>query len=241
MDAIARYYDLDLNGFDDDLALYEGFAQRGDGSVLEVGCGTGRVAGALAQAGHTVTGLDISPAMLQQARARDDSVEWVEGDIALLDLGRTFDLIIAPLGTLHHLHPRERRQAFGAVAAHLRPGGRLVADLGIETQWEPAVQPLVCHWTRCSPATGRQVSKLVGVDADVATLTQEVTYLFDEVQEDGLLRRTTAVFDLSYFTKAELELLLELSSLDCEGFYGSYEFQPLTPASERMIVVAGKP
>ncbi|MPZ22261.1 MAG: methyltransferase domain-containing protein [Dehalococcoidia bacterium] len=237
-DAIARYYDLDLAGFDEDFPLYEELSQRSGGPVLELGCGTGRVAAALAAAGHDVMGVDISPAMLERARRRDARAEFVEADIAALSLGRTYPLVIAPLGTLLHIEPEQRREAFAAAKRHLAPEGRFVCDLPIETEWAPGAQPLVCQWTRIDPESGREVSKLVGMEADVTFLTQRVTYMFDELGEAGAVHRTTSVFELSYFTVSEIMLLLDAAGMRCEGVYGGYELGEPGPESERLIVVA---
>jgi SAM-dependent methyltransferase len=240
LDALARFYDLDLDGFDEDFALYEGFARRAGGSVLELGCGTGRVAATLSNAGYEVTGLDLSRAMLERARLAAPKAVFVEGDLVSANLGREFDLILAPLGTLLHIELERRVAAFANISRHLRPGGVLVADLPLEQDWSSGVKPLVCQWTEPDPATGLEVSKFVSAESDVASLTQNVTYLFDDVAPDGTVRRTSAQFSLSYFTLSEVKLLLNLAELCLEQVAGGYELEPLTDRSERMIVVATK-
>jgi SAM-dependent methyltransferase len=69
-------------------------------TVLDAGCGTGRVAVELARRGLDVVGVDLDPSMLEVARTKSDAVEWIEADLADLDLGRTFDVVVAPGGTL---------------------------------------------------------------------------------------------------------------------------------------------
>ena len=66
--ALARLYDLDLADDPGDVELYLALASRADGRVLELAVGSGRVAVALAAAGHRVTGVDNDPAMLDRAR-----------------------------------------------------------------------------------------------------------------------------------------------------------------------------
>jgi ubiquinone/menaquinone biosynthesis C-methylase UbiE len=68
-DLFAHLYDLEHRDLDQDLDLYRNFAARCDGTVLELGCGTGRVALALAQAGYDVVGVDESTSMLELAQA----------------------------------------------------------------------------------------------------------------------------------------------------------------------------
>lgn len=130
----AAFYDT-VTGADPriggDVDVYAKLAQPG-GSVLELGVGTGRVAFALAEQGFTVTGVDISPAMLAQASAkrRDldpqiaSRVELKRGDMTALDLKRTFDVVICPFFALAHV-PRGAawRNTFATTARHLKTGG----------------------------------------------------------------------------------------------------------------------
>jgi SAM-dependent methyltransferase len=63
-------------------------------SVLDAGCGTGRVGAELARRGVSVVGADVDESMLATARRAMPSVEWVQSDLVLLDLGRTFDVVV---------------------------------------------------------------------------------------------------------------------------------------------------
>ena len=103
--AVAPFYDLDLEGYDDDLFLYRQLASEAGGAVLELGCGTGRVARALADEGVEVVGVDLSRSMLAIARDRlaGSDVTFHEADFRTLDLGRRFPLVLVPLGGLQHM------------------------------------------------------------------------------------------------------------------------------------------
>jgi SAM-dependent methyltransferase len=95
-------------------------------SVFEPGCGSGRMLDALARRGIEVTGIDLSPAMVELARRRlGDRGTVVVADMTNFDLGRTFDGAISPINTLLHLSPNELAAHLSATARHLRPGGRL--------------------------------------------------------------------------------------------------------------------
>jgi SAM-dependent methyltransferase len=77
-------------------------------SVLEPGCGSGRILQALAERGLELAGLDLSPRMVELARARlGDLASVVVADMTQFDLGRTFDAAVAPINTLLHLTPAE--------------------------------------------------------------------------------------------------------------------------------------
>jgi SAM-dependent methyltransferase len=115
----------------------------GCGSVLEPGCGSGRMLEALARRGRAVTGIDRSPRMVELARRRLAAAglagEVVEGDIAELDLRRTFDGAICPINTLAHLSPSRLARHLSAMAGALAPGARYLVQLGLYTRWQPHV------------------------------------------------------------------------------------------------------
>lgn len=114
-----------------DVDVYARLAPEG-GAILELGVGTGRLAVALAEKGFQVTGVDIAPAMLAQARAKladlpnriASRVELKRGDMTDITLGKTFDLVICPYFTLAHV-PRGMawKNTFLTAAKHLKPGG----------------------------------------------------------------------------------------------------------------------
>ena len=96
-------------------------------SILDAGCGTGRVAIELARRGFDVVGVDLDPAMLDTARQKTADVEWHIGDLAEIDLGRAFDLVALPGNVMIFLAPGTERQVLSNLANHLGPGGQLVA------------------------------------------------------------------------------------------------------------------
>lgn len=93
--------------------------------VLDAGCGTGRVAVELARRGHQVTGVDSDASMLSVAR-RHAGVQWLQQDLALLDLQERFDLIVAAGNVMVFLAPGSEPAVVGRLADHLAPGGLLV-------------------------------------------------------------------------------------------------------------------
>lgn len=88
------------------------------GSVLDVGCGSGRpVAEALLSRGFRVTGIDSSPALIAHARATLPAGEWLVGDMRTLDLKRRFDGVLAWY-SLFHLSQDDQRAALPRLLAH---------------------------------------------------------------------------------------------------------------------------
>jgi 2-polyprenyl-3-methyl-5-hydroxy-6-metoxy-1,4-benzoquinol methylase len=95
-------------------------------SVLDAGCGTGRVAIELARRGIEVVGVDLDPKLLGAAQAKAPNLEWHLDDIATVDLGRQFDVIVMAGNVMIFLAPGTEGAVLANMARHLAPGGRLV-------------------------------------------------------------------------------------------------------------------
>ncbi len=95
--------------------------------VLDAGCGTGRVAIELARRGVDVVGVDLDAGMLEQARHKAPELEWVDGDLATLDLGRQFDVVVLAGNVMIFVAPGTEAGVVANMARHVAPGGALVA------------------------------------------------------------------------------------------------------------------
>jgi len=245
-DAFARFYDLDTVGCDDDLVFWEQLARRTGGPILEIGCGTGRVALPLAKVGFSVVGVDVSPSMLAVAREKVDAagvarkVTLVRADALDLKLSRRFPLAFVALNSFGHFsEPGEPERALARIREHLEPGGLLALDL---TNPTPGAfgegNGLVIHeYTRAGPTPDWQTVKLRSQWQDHVAQRIDVSCMYDEVGPGGEVRRTLASFVLRYFYPNELRLLFEQAGLAIEAIYGSYDLDPLSDDSERLIVI----
>lgn len=111
--------------------------------VLDAGCGTGRVALELAGRGVAVVGVDLDPDLLDRARAKAPSLTWIEADLATmadLDLGGSFDVIVAAGNVIGFVAADRRAEVVAACAHHLAPGGRLVSGAQLRPGWPSAEQ-----------------------------------------------------------------------------------------------------
>jgi SAM-dependent methyltransferase len=110
-------------------------AEWARGDVLDIGVGGGRTTGLLAPTAATYVGLDISPQMLELARARFPDADLREGDAAgLTDLAdAAYDLVVFSYNGLDALDHDQRASALAAMARVVRPGGRvLFSSLNLE-------------------------------------------------------------------------------------------------------------
>jgi SAM-dependent methyltransferase len=108
---------------------------HGEVLVLDAGCGTGRVGSFLAAAGHDVTGVDLDPALIAEARRTHPTSRWLVGDLAELDLpaqgiAEGFDAIVCAGNVMTFLAPETRRTVLERLRAHVRAEGRVVIGFG---------------------------------------------------------------------------------------------------------------
>jgi SAM-dependent methyltransferase len=128
--AAVRWHDLECGGYAADLPLWRELARSVTGDVLEVGCGSGRVALDLAFRGHAVTGLDLDADLLEALRTRAGElpVTAVQADARAFDLGRSFGLVVVPMQTIQLMGGTDGRAALLHCALrHLVPGGLFAA------------------------------------------------------------------------------------------------------------------
>ena len=225
-------------------------AQTAAGPILEVGCGTGRLLLPLAQAGHTLTGLDLSPIALATAQAKlvaaglAEQVTLVQADMRDFDLPqKNFSLAFMPLNTFMHCQSvAEQLATLQAIHRHLQPDGQLIIDLFYP---DPVMLAevdgrLYFEAESTAESTGHTVQWYWRHDIDLAEQVRHLTYILDEIDRAGHVRRVTMPFSLRFVYRFELELLLTMSGYAIETIYGSYELEPFDSNSSRMIFVAAK-
>jgi SAM-dependent methyltransferase len=105
--------------------------------VLDAGCGPGRVGAELAARGHLVVGVDADPALIEAARADHPNAHWVVADLSNFELADAgdpdpFDAAVIAGNVMTFVAPGTEVEVLRRVAAHVRPGGRIVVGFGTD-------------------------------------------------------------------------------------------------------------
>ena len=247
-DSFARFYDLEYRNVTDDLEFYRQFAERCASPILELGCGTGRILTHLGKAGFRVTGVDGSLPMLSIARHNLDQdtrlehrVHLEEADMRTFSLRTRFRMALCAINSFMHLMtPDDQAACVANVHRHLVPGGLFIVDL-----FNPDLALLLEGGGRLmlermlvDPATSTLVTKMVSAWVDRAKQVNHVTYLYDEMAQDGTVKRTVASISQRYLYRYEMDLLLQKNGFVVENVYGAYDLEDYGPESFKMIFVA---
>jgi SAM-dependent methyltransferase len=235
----------------DDIGFLRGLAETTPGPVLELGCGTGRVAIPLAEAGHRVVGLDRSRPMLDLAERRRRSLEpevrrrlrFVEADMTDFDLGPRFGLVFAAFRVfMCLLDPASQRAALRQIRRHLRPDGLLVIDLfdPLLDRITPDPQPSREVDEVRHPDTGRRVRvTVVGRVNDPVAQRLTEDWRFTELDDDDrVLREDFETLTLRWTFRHELHHLLALAGFEVTAETSDYAGSP--PAYGREIIVVAR-
>ncbi|MET0416217.1 MAG: class I SAM-dependent methyltransferase [Actinoplanes sp.] len=129
---VERFRRLAADGADlaGEARLIDAMVPRG-ARILDAGCGTGRVGGILAAAGHEVIGVDLDPLLIETAQADHPGATWLVGDLATLDLDPPgFDVVVSAGNVMTFVAPSTRVEILARLARHLAPGGRVVVGFG---------------------------------------------------------------------------------------------------------------
>lgn len=250
---LARFYDLEYRGYTDDLDFYVQHASALDPRkklpVLELGCGTGRVLIALAQAGFNVVGVDSSEGMLSvceehvRSRGLGSKVTLLCSDIRQMPSmpQAPFNLAFCALNTFAYLQSTEDQLAMlRAVHPLLVQHGILVLDLipPFPHLLPPSDMELVHQGSFLDEGTGATIHKLVSGVAEHSRQTHVITIFYDREAQDGALSRLTHRVAMRWTGRYEMELLLQQAGYRVEKVYGGYELDEFGEGSERMIFVA---
>jgi SAM-dependent methyltransferase len=231
---LVEFYDIEnKGGMDFDYCV--GFAEYAR-SVLDLGCGTGQLAAALA-GGRKVTGVDPAPAMLDVARGRPNGakVDWVEGDGRTVRLDQKFDLVLLTGHAFQvFLAPDDRQAVLHTIAHHLAPDGRFIFDTR---------NPLAEEWLEWTPEQSERmlnhprhgaVKAWNDVQRDPATGV--VTYqTYYQIVDSGQV--LSALSKIAFPTQESLATMMSEAGLVVEEWLGTWQGEPCVETSPEIIPI----
>ncbi len=245
---IARYYDAEHHDKDEDLPLYTDLAGDHGDPILIVGSGTGRIALFLAEQGHTVHGIELERAMLDRARLKLDAkpalrgrVHFHFGNALTLPLDLKANVTIIPYNSLMHFHTQPEQLALLRRArVWTAAGGVLAIDLpnAGEAFAGQDTGAVTLERTFLEPESGHLVMQHSVSELDRVEQLMSVTWIYDEVGEDGVVYRTVAPVVNRYFFFSELKLLLNAAGFDDVLVYGDLDYSSYVDGCPRMVVLA---
>jgi len=238
-------------GILDDIGFYRLLAAQLGDPVLEIACGTGRIAIPLARRGHRVTGIDVAPAMLDGLRRRlaaepvdvASRIAVDRQDVQTLDLPvRDYTLAIWAFNGLMLVPDFDAQvEALARVRDHLAPGGRLALDV-----FNPLMMPLGAQvlpeasFARINRHTGNPYTKFALAAPMDAGQVQYIHGWYDEILPGGAVKRTPFAFHWRMIFRYELEMMMEKAGFRVERLDGGFQGEPFQTTSPKMVVVAQK-
>jgi SAM-dependent methyltransferase len=249
----ASLYDLRVPDWPGEVDFYRGLLSaplaKAHG-VLEVACGTGRIARQLASEGLQVTGLDISPELLQVAREKGAGIpnlRWVLGDMRNFELGEQFGLVLIPGHSFQFMiTPGDQVSCLERIKSHLTPDGLLVIHLDhqdfgwlgdIYRHKQPRNEQgsVVEH-----PITGQHFRSAQSWVLEPSTQTATVRTRWEELDDNGNVIRTLDMKPLRLHCvfRSEMEHLLRRVGFTIEAVNGDFFKNGLEDNSGQMIWLA---
>ena len=233
-------YDAEYGGIDDDGQFFLDLARDCGPRVLDLGCGTGRLAIPLCRAGKRVTGLDAMPSMLNHARrkAKDLPIRWVDGDFRDFDLGDAYDLTISCAHAFQGLLTEDDQQRYLACTArHLVLGGVLGFDTRNPSPHHLEAPSGECHWHSFVDPAGDTIDSSGTQHYDPGTGLMRYD-VFRTNRRTG--NRQAAHITIKFTPLARLRDLLTSAGLAVEQVYGTHRREAWTPESPEIVIVARK-
>lgn len=235
----ADFYDMEFAERRHEIPFFRRLASEAGGPVLEVACGTGRITIPIARDGVEITGLDVSPPMLERALLNGEkagvSIPWAEQDCRTMRLDRKFSLIFSATNAMQHLLDVESAHAFLTAAREaLAPGGRLVVDVFNPALTKLLKTPADRHVLKTLPhAEGGEIA--VEVVSSYRADTQILHFDLHYVRAGQVLR--TKEVNMRVFFPQELLALCQWSGLRVVERLGDYDGGPFAADSPKQILV----
>jgi SAM-dependent methyltransferase len=257
-------YDLEHGAGEEDVAFYQRLVQRlGARSLVELGCGSGRITLPLAEMAEDqdlrITGLDLSEDMLAQAESKIAAlpaacrarVQLRKQDMRNFRMDPPVDLIVVPCSTMAHVLELEDQLAvWRASRESLVPGGRFVVDVTMpnltayaDSMASPPRALVEMVIDQESEDGQRRLIRYKTIRYEAHRQRAHVHFLYDrfEADDDDQARRYISDFESHVYFPRELELLFRYTGFEIEATYGGYRGERLRSRSPALVMIGRRP
>ena len=246
-------YDLDQrDNLIADIPFYIEYAQKNNGSILELGCGTGRVSIELAKAGHNITGLDLSQKMLEVYRDKitalpneiQNRINIVNGNMSKFHLNKKYSLIIAPFRVFQALTDDiDIKNCLSCIKEHLENDGTFIINVFrpykiLDTDWCSGKK---LQWEREDPRTGNYVIKS-DLREKIDTKKQIIypKFIYEIKDKQGNVVEIVEELELRYYYYDQLKTLLIDNGFTIDEEFGWYDKSEIENGRELIMICRQK-
>lgn len=245
----AKYYDYDnRDNLIADIPFYLEYAQKTGDEILELGCGTGRVSTPLAEAGFSVTGIDLSNSMLDVFKEKLENVsgevksriKYVNGDMSNFYFDLKYDLIIAPFRAFQALTKEgDINNCLTCVREHLSENGLFIINVfrAYKVLDESWCYPETVQWETTDKGTGLKiVKKHWGSKIDIERQVIYPNFAYEISDKTGSFERIEEKLSLKYYYYQQLKDYLTEKKFEVIEEYGWYDKSDIKNGRELIFV-----
>ncbi|MFW9862989.1 MAG: class I SAM-dependent DNA methyltransferase, partial [Candidatus Thorarchaeota archaeon] len=211
--------------------------------ILELACGTGRITLLLAEAGYEITGIDLSPEMLEIARGKlrqlsedaQSRVSLNHGDVTNFQLDKEFATVIMPWSFKFLLTTDDQLACLRQVRKHLADDGVFILDL-----YPREVIDMGERDNETVEIDGATITRTFIYSTDILTQLRHTTSIIDVVHSDGRVEHLETKSVVSIILPREADLLLKVAGLEIVEEYGGNDFSEYTPEDWKRVLVLKK-
>ena len=240
----AKYYDSDNKDLlKDDIDFYIDYADKLNGKVLELGCGTGRITIPLARAGHQVWGLDVSEPMLdvfrEKAKKENKNLQILHGDMRNFKLNQKFKLIFIPFRTFQSLITEdEQKDCLKCCHDHLSNDGLFIVNVfkllegHLDESW---VQPEKTDYETIENGIKIKRTHI----RERVDLKNQVIYpklIYYVTDKDGVTEKYYEHLAMKYYYADQLKELLQKNGFEVINEFGYYDKCSIEEGGEIIFV-----
>ena len=248
----SKFYDIFYSTAPkDDIFFYIDMCNKFGGPILELGAGTGRILLPISNAGHSITGLDISAGMLSKIKSKIQTnngnypkIKLINADMKDFKLDKRFELILIPARTLLLETNHEKQvMVLKNAAAHLTSSGRIIFDI-----YYPDKEMINCdpneEFLLGVSAAQKDENRYILTGKNRFDTVNQLNFSRQYIEKINVsgesLDKTMLTVETRYLYFEQVLEMCKISNLKVDHAYGNFSYGPITELSDDMIFVCSK-